>query len=104
MWVHGLTGSANCCDGAEWFAEVEVEIKATQNWNLNGAVVTGQWTGAYTAIVTATADGDGDVEFETPGILVDAPVAFTVLNISDPGAVYDPGKNRATSVSIPSPL
>ncbi|MBT8216029.1 MAG: hypothetical protein HKN74_01530 [Acidimicrobiia bacterium] len=83
---------------------MEIELKTTQSYDTDGVVVTGQWSGAYGGVVSAPADDDGDVEFESPEILVDADVTFTVLNISEPGLVYVPSKNRATSVTIPSPL
>jgi type 1 fimbria pilin len=100
-----LSGSTNCCTGGAWTAQVAVELKATQNWNLSGVLVTGQWTGAHGGVVSGAADGGGNVVFQTPSLVVDESVTFTVLDVSgQPPLVYDPGKNRVNSVTIPSPL
>ena len=104
VWVHRLSGESNCCDNDEWFAEVTVEVRTTGGRDPEGIVVTGQWAGAYGGIVSAQLDDDGEVEFETAGIVDDVPVTFTVLDIVDPGLTYDPARNRSTSVMILSPL
>ena len=105
VWVHRLTGSSQCCSGPAWSAQVVVTLKATQNWNLNGVVVTGQWSGAHGGVVSAATGGGGTVSFETPDLTAATDVTFTVLNVAgQPPLTYDPAKNRITSVTIPSPL
>ena len=83
---------------------MNIELDKSGPGSLNNSTVTGQWSGAYGGIVSGETDDDGEIEFETPGILSAESITFTVLNISNPRFTYDPSQNVATSITIPSPI
>jgi len=67
---------------------------------LSGVSVTGQWSGAYSAVLTASTGSNGKVTFTSSQIKGCGTFTFTVNNAIKSGYAYDSSSNVETGNSI----
>jgi hypothetical protein len=71
--------------------------------NVEGAVVTGDWSGVVTGTSMGSTVSDGKVTLESPSKKNGGTFTFTVTNVTKGGYSYNPGLNVETSDSITAP-
>lgn len=73
------------------------------NQPLSGVSVTGQWSGAYSALLSGSTASNGKVTFTSGSVKVCGSFTFTVNDAIKSGFVYVPSGNVETSDSITLP-
>ena len=85
-------------------ATAVVTIHDANNNAVEGATVSGAWSGDYSASVSGTTNADGQVSFTSGRVKVaNATFTFTVNDVVKSDYVYDPALNNETSETIVVP-
>jgi subtilisin family serine protease len=91
-------GKNNFCQA---FATVQLH---DQNHNLlSGVSVTGQWSGAYSAVLSASTGTDGKIKFASGQVKTCGTFTFSITNAFKSGYLYNTSSNIETSDSISLP-
>ena len=101
MFVYNIDMSGNQ-KGANLSATAVVTIHDFPDGNpVEGATVSGAWSGDYNADVSDATNADGQVTFTSGKVKkANATFTFTVNDVVKSGYVYDPGLNEETSDTI----
>ena len=105
MHVSGITMDSEV-KGARWNAVAKIYIKDLEVNAVDGAIVTGSWSGLVSGTNSATADADGIVTVKSEKTKSNGEITFTVTDVAKADWVYDRRTNFAdpASGSISSPL
>jgi len=76
-------------------ALADVQILDANGQPVQKAVVTGEWSGAVSGVVTATTDNEGHATLRYKWRWGDLYVSFCVTDVSKPDWIYDSGANNA---------
>jgi hypothetical protein len=87
----------------KYYAQATVRIKSAGGADLEGAVVSGEWSGAVSSTSMGVTDANGQVLLESPLIKSGLTATFTVSGVVKTGYVYTQGMNVETSDSITMP-
>jgi len=83
------------------YATAAVTIVDADGKPVEGATVSGHWSGLTSDSDSGTTDGDGTIALDSDSVKnADGTFTFTVDNVTKEGWVYDPSKNVETSDSI----
>jgi WD40 repeat protein len=89
LHVGDLDATAGWSVMRKWTATVTVTVHDTYHNPLQGAVVTGSWSGGYSGSATCTTDDNGQCSLNTPKLNNSrTSVTFTVTTIQDPLLAY----------------
>ena len=103
MFVYDIAMSGDQ-RGRNRSATAVVTIHDTDGNSVEGATVSGAWSGDYSASVSGTANADGQVSFTSGRVKVaNATFTFTVNDVVKSDYVYDPALNNETSDTIVVP-
>ncbi|MBA4149471.1 MAG: family 10 glycosylhydrolase [Verrucomicrobia bacterium] len=87
--------------GNKYKARAVVNVVDASNVPVNGASVTGNFTGAFTNNgVSGTSNTSGDATITSTSSTASGTVTFSVTNITGTGLNYDSGANVVTSAAI----
>lgn len=86
--------------GTNRYAIAVVTIRDTAGNPVNGATVSGAWSGATTGSVSGTTGTNGTVSFQSASIKKSGTFIFTVTNVTKSGFTYNPSLNIETSDSV----
>lgn len=89
--------------GQKYYAQATVWIKSAGGADLEGAVVSGDWSGAVSSTSMGVTDANGQFLLESPLIKSGLTATFTVTGVVKTGYAYTPGMNVETSESITIP-
>ncbi|HUV40321.1 MAG TPA: choice-of-anchor Q domain-containing protein, partial [Sedimentisphaerales bacterium] len=102
MYVNDITMSYKKA-GINYSGKATVLIKDEDTFNVEGATVYGNWSGAVSEPDQGTTGSDGKVTLESSKVSGGGTFTFTVTNITKDGYTYDPNQNVETSDSITVP-
>ena len=71
--------------------------------DVEGATVSGEWSGAVSGTATGVTDADGKVTLQSPKKKKGGTFIFTVTDVEAPGYIYDEALNAETSDSVTAP-
>jgi hypothetical protein len=89
--------------GQNYFGQATVWIKDDGGVDVEGALVTGDWSGAVSETAMGTTGAGGTIFFESPSKKNGGTFIFTVTDVSKSGYVYNSALNIETSDSITAP-
>lgn len=99
MFVSDITMSGKKT-GTNRYAIAVVTIKDTAGNLVNGATVSGAWSGATSGSVSGTTGSNGTVSFQSASIKKSGTFIFTVTNVTKSGFAYNASLNSETSDSV----
>lgn len=107
MHVHAFSGDAAAAPRNRWDALAHVtiyEVSPADDTPIEGAMVTGVWSGAASGDGNCTTLADGTCTVSKNNIKYGrGPATFTVTGIVRGGDTYDPADNHVTSIDISQP-
>lgn len=107
MHVGDISFSADIRSWGRWGSWCKVTafvlIADTSDIAVEGASVSGSWSGAYSSNVSGTTNNAGLVSFQTGWVKGCGIFAFAVDDVTKDGWAYDPSANVETSDSITLP-
>lgn len=106
MHVGDIAISGSCISRRSWVwckATATVLILDSSNLGVEGATVSGSWSGVYSANVSGTTGTDGKVTFKTSLVKGGGIFTFNVNDITKERWIYDSAANVETSDSITLP-
>lgn len=89
--------------GKNYFGQATVWIKDTAGANVEGATVSGQWSGSVNGPASGVTLADGTVLIESPSSKGGGTFTFTVVDVVKSALTYNPALNVETSDSITAP-
>jgi hypothetical protein len=89
--------------GTRYYGQATVWIKALGGSDVEGATVSGAWSGSVSGSSMASTGADGRVLLESPGVKSGGTFTFTVTSVVKTGFTYAPGMNIETSDTITAP-
>jgi hypothetical protein len=104
MYVYDIAMSWYEPKGGSYAAIATVWIKDENVNDVDGATVTGEWSGATTKGDEQGQTGqDGKVTLESKAVKGGGTFTFTVTDVSATGYTYNPALNNETSDSVTAP-
>jgi hypothetical protein len=103
MYVYDIAMGYGTLPGNKYFGQATVWIKTVDGANVEGAIVTGDWTGVVSGTSMGSTASDGKVTLESSWVKNGGTFTFTVTNVTKGGYTYDSGLNVETSDWIAAP-
>lgn len=106
MHVSALSATSAWLPGSTlyWNATVTVTIVDASNVAVDGALVTGSWSGGVRGSGTCTTNSSGQCSMTSANIRkTKTSETFTVTSVTKTGSVYDAGANAVSSVTVTKP-
>ncbi len=89
--------------GARYHAQAVVWIRTASGGDVEGATVSGAWSGAVTGTSQGVTGADGKILLRSIGVVGGGTFVFVVTDVATDQFSYDPGLNSETSDSITVP-
>jgi hypothetical protein len=86
-----------------YYGQASIWIRATDGSDVEGAVVSGKWSGSVEGTSYGTTGPDGRIQLESPVKYNGGTFTFTVTNVVKTGYTYAPGLNVETTDTIIAP-
>jgi hypothetical protein len=103
MYVADIAMGYGTAPGNKYFGQATVWIKTVDGANVEGAIVTGDWSGVVSGTSMGSTGSDGKVTLESPNVKNGGTFTFTVTNVTKGGYTYNPTLNVETSDWITAP-
>ncbi|MCZ6800753.1 MAG: T9SS type A sorting domain-containing protein [Nitrospirae bacterium] len=103
MHVENIKMSTEPANGNRWKAVADVLIHDDQGQPVDGARVSGSWSGLVSGSSTATTGPNGVATLKSPKTKKIGEIVFEVTIVTKDGVTYDPSANEETSGSITGP-
>jgi hypothetical protein len=102
IYVHDITMGSRT-QGVFYYGQATVWIKGVGGADIEGAIVSGDWSGSVSGTSMGNTGSDGKVMLESPSKKNGGTFTFTVTNVTKSGYNYNPSLNVMDSGTIIAP-